>query len=464
MKNIMRKILLTVAISCMPFIIGTAQAVDPSDPYARYTFNSDGGFERMGFGFAQPIITIIPGYTNADGDAYRPVVIIAGGYDPTKDYIGSFGQAAVADPDGMDGSGPTSADSSTRHTDKVGNAVYFVDAVTGDLVARVRSTATTVSPRSDVTDSAMDDTDQEVTSEHLKHSIPATVTIVDSQGDGITDRVYFVDVAGNIWRLDLIPPGANDEVAKNWKLNKFASLGVDGVSAAYDDNDRRFFNQIDVVRTRRPGTSKSVDALLVGSGNIANPKGDTEYGENKFFVIYDENTQPTSRTLTAITMSNLLNASAKENDDSYTYDGEGVQNGITGAIKGWYWDLEEDEKVVSAATTINGVAYFTTIEASPDEVGCQAPEELPASYLYAFDMHTAEGRHVDSVVDGEVTYKSDRRETISDGLAFQQIDPFVTDGGDVSIILPGDEHGLQDSDGEGMKLKGAGSYWRTKDQ
>mgnify|MGYP001608073278 CR=1 FL=1 len=475
----MKKILqIIIAISCMPFVTGVAVAADPSDPYTRYSFDNGTGFERMGFGFAQPIITIIPGYGPKDGSGkltgYWPVAIIAGGYDPTKDYIGAKGTVADGDPDSMEGRAPNA--SGSRHNDKVGNAVYFVSAITGELVARVRSNASNPLPLvypeggepTPRTESDLSGVGKEKTDADLKHSIPATVTIVDSQGDGVTDRVYFIDVIGNIWRLDLIAPNTGEGIAAQWKLNKFASLGSDSVAAAdAADNDRRFFNQIDVVRTRRPGTNYNVDALLVGSGNIANPKEKLDEGDNKFFVIYDENTQPITREdLTTIKLEHLFNASAREDDDlEKDYLNSNVQNAITGSIKGWYWNMRANEKIVSAVTTIEGVAYFTTIVASPDEVGCQAPEDLPASYLYALDMHTGESRHFDAIVDEKPTYKADRYWKINSGLAFQQIDPYVSDGGNVEIILPdGTKQAVKDSDGEDRKLEGAGSYWRTEDQ
>ncbi len=453
----MKKLLQIIAISCMPFLTGIAVAADPNDPYARYNFDGGTGFERLGFGFAQPIITIIPGHTNNDGDAFRPVVIIAGGYDPTKDYIGAHGAAATGDPGAMEGRGPATAASKTRHEDRVGNAIYFIDGMSGELVARVRGTnslppgTTAETVAEGVTDVSHDD---------LDHSIPATVTIVDSQGDGVTDRVYFIDVIGNIWRLDLIPATDTTKIAEHWKLNKFASLGTDGVSSAYNDNDRRFFNQIDVVRTRRPGTNTNVDALLVGSGNIANPKGATVYGENKFFVIYDENTQPTSATLTTLTVeTNLFNASAKDGYGEYLESD--VEAGITGDIKGWYWDLDINEKVVSAATTIEGAAYFTTIIAGPDDVGCQAPEDLPTSRIYGLNMHTAKPAY--AILNNGAFDHYDRYTTISSGLAFQQIDPFVATDGNVSIILPGDKDAVRTGTaGDERKLKGAGAYWRTE--
>ncbi len=465
----MKKLIQIIAISCMPFLTGVAVAADPADLYDRYKFTQELGFERMGFGFAQPIITLIPGYTNAGQTAYKPVVIIAAGYDPTKDYVGKHGEVAVGEPDGAEGRGPKSETEATRHEDKVGNAIYFIDAINGKLVARI--VGTNILPSGDV-EAALSTVPEAKKIEKvgqravagLKHSIPATITPVDSQGDGITDRVYFIDVIGNIWRLDLIaPPIDGADITVNWRVRKFAALGTDGYVGdppKYLSNDRRFFNQLDVVRTRRPDGIKNVDAILVGSGNIAHPKEAVAVGHNAFYMIYDYNIQPlsTSDTITAIKMNDLSNAASK---DAVTVEGE--INHATTPTKGWYLPLAAEEKVVSSSTTVGGVAYFTSIIAGSDDKGCVAPGASFATNLYALRIHNAKGAHIDVLgdVDTPTTYKRFIPKT---SLAFQQIDPFVSTAGDVSIVIDGVKTPLKDGSDEIRKLQGAGSYWRTEDQ
>ncbi len=528
----MKRLLLIIAISCMPFLSGFAVAADtdtipdaidncPDDsnedqkdtdgdrmgdecdandttvanPHDRYEFGNTEGYERMGFGFAQPIITIIPEYVAKDNDGnitgYKPVVIIAGGYDPTKDYRGIYGVAAIGDPaigtsDGatppvytgfVQGSGPaeTADGGGKRRTeDKVGNAIYFLDALSGKVVARIVGSTNDYNDASapEGVTGAIDDEKTwavteagQIVEAELKHSIPATVTIIDSQGDGVTDRLYFIDVIGNIWRLDLNPTDDATYISKKWRLELFAALGAEGKnSGTFAANERRFFNQIDVVRTRKPGGNTNVDALLVGSGNIANPKEDTVADQNAFFMIYDDKTQPIAHDVTArtkIKLEHLFSVPSADTDASAT----SVKTALAGSSKGWYLGMRADEKVVSAATTISGNTYFTSIIASPNITGCVAPNPLPSSYLYAVNMHTARGFYFGAAEGGNPPL-AQRYKSIGNGkLAFQQLDPFVATDGDVTMILPGgNEEDLQGSDGEDKKLKGAGSYWRTEKQ
>lgn len=471
----MKRLILIIAISCMPFLSGVAVAVDgtdPTDPYTRYNFDTTKGVERMGFGFAQPIITIIPGYGNkTEGKvtSYKPVVIIAGGYDPTKDYLGVHGIDAAGDPD-VEGREPAAGGS--RHTDKVGNAIYFLDAISGKLVARIIGETDLPSDGTEggVAEavSKVSDAGQIVESD-LKHSIPATITPVDSQGDGLTDRIYFVDIIGNIWRLDIIPVSSGS-ITSGWKLSNFAKLGTDGYvgdlmsGTDYAGNDRRFFNQIDVIRTRRLD-GVNVDALLVGSGNIADPKGLTATGKNAFFMIYDKHTMPGDYTaVPPIEIDELFNASG-DNANGLTM-GEATTTAINDGKKGWYLSLDPNEKVVSAATTINGTAFFTTIVAGPDDIGCSAPGELPASYLYAVNMHTAAAtKAAPWITNDDGISKNSRRDKLDGGMAFQQIDPYVSTAGDISVILPGgDTETVGNADGTDKTLEGASTYWRTDDQ
>ena len=452
----MKKILkLIIALSCIPFFSGTALADTPAE-YGRYNFAQQQDFERLAFGFPQPIITIIPGYTN--GSSYKPVVILAGGYDPTKDYIGSMGAAATGDPgeDGsvVEGREPTSADIKDRHTDRVGNAIYFVDAMTGDLVARVIGDTSLPS-------AAEDSFSNQIVSDDMKHSIAATITPVDSQGDGITDRIYFIDIIGNIFRLDLIPAAGDSFSISDWNLNMIASLGTDGVTGEYIANDRRFFHQIDVVRTRRPD-GKNADALMVGSGNIALPKQTVAQGHNAFYMIYDYYTAPASKTVldveTPIKITDLVDASDKNANEV-----EGKIKAATGAKHGWYLPLlEANEKVVSASTTVDSTVYFTTIVAGPDDVGCQAPASLPSSHIYGLNIHNASAAYV-AVINGMSQTPVQRGDITQGRLAFQQIEPFVADGGEVSLILPDKKETLK-SGAEDRKLEGGSSYWRTIDQ
>ncbi|THB69200.1 MAG: hypothetical protein D6B28_11870 [Gammaproteobacteria bacterium] len=433
--------------------------------YNRYFgngFSLESGAERMGYTFAQPVLTFIPGYgddSDSDGviDGYKPVLIMSGGYDPTKDYIGTYnssfnGALNQSDISGVTGSTPDS--SGNRKDDSLGNAIYFVDATTGATVATIEGQTT----RADGTAAPTVETNYLNLVSGLNHGIAAAVTPLDANGDGLTERIYFPDVVGNIWRADLdltINEGTNmyELKAQNWRVYKVAALGADGVSSNYAANDRRIFNQIDVVRT--VSGSQVYDALLVGTGNVANP-AETSV-DDMFFMVKDYR------------VSNFSTYTSGDYPLDLT-DFENVSSAVASSQDnkdGWYIDFSDSgEKVVSGSTTIDGSVYFTTIVPNTKS-GCSAPAALPNNYFYAVNVHTSKPVVASTASESDAVDVSLRRSVITgEGLVLQQIDPYIATSGAVTVV---GLDGVKDADlGEktdlGKVLKGGGSYWRTEDQ
>ncbi len=432
--------------------------------YKRYlgeNFTLESDSERMGFSFAQPMVTFIPGYgvkdtTTGAVTAYRPVVIISGGYDPTKDYIGTYdsrlnGALNQEDISGVTGSTPDT--NGARKTDSLGNAIYFIDMVTGDTIATLEGAT---SRADETTPTSANNAADYLLVNGLNHGIAAAVTPVDADGDGVVERLYFPDTIGNIWRADLkFEKDGNGKYVfnvQNWDVYKFAELGSDGADTNYAANDRRIFNQIDVVRTSYGG--QLFDAVLVGSGNIANPEDaglDTQV-QDMFFMIKDTRINSYLPVPGAtIKISDLQNATTDAVSDPTSN-------------KGWYIQLDTGEKVMSSSTTINGSVYFTTIVPGTKEA-CSDPDSLPASYLYKLNLHTTLG----IVNKGDTATVEDRKtsnQSTDGSLLFQQIEPFVsqTDGTVKIIDVSGSEQVAGEYADEGKKLSGGKTYWHTENQ
>lgn len=428
-------------LACTALLMtGTVQAddaIETINPYhVRYGLTYESGFERMAFGFAPPVITVIPGYHT--DHRYRPVMIVPAGYDPTKDYRGPYDEHAWGDPD-VRGRGPSST--GERVEDRIGNAVYFMDAMKGDLIARIRGE--TALPKDEngaqVTEAQFSN---ELTSVEMKHSIPAGITPLDTTGDGLTDRIYFIDVIGNVWRVDLnAPDNASAPLAQNWVMTKMAELGTDGElgilgDSSYAENDRRFFHAIDVVRTRR-SDGTAVEALMVGSGDIADPKETTVV--NAFFMLYDPfvtrlRSVPTGWSPIRLSDLEEVSGTPLEVDENKL---------------GWYMRLPgQGEKVMSTAITVDGVTHFTTITpTTASDKGCAPPTALPDSKVYAINITTPEA------VSGATLGGS--------GYTFQQLDPYVASDGKVTIILTDEDDVIPDSS---RRLYGKDRAWHSQGQ
>lgn len=68
-----------------------------------------------------------------------------------------------------------------------GNGVYVVEAATGKRILWISNTTSTA----------------DLKLPYMDYPVPGDVKTVDSDGDGFTDRLYFADIAGQVWRVDL---------------------------------------------------------------------------------------------------------------------------------------------------------------------------------------------------------------------------------------------------------------------
>ncbi len=121
------------------------------------------GFGELGQSWSEPVVTTIPGLYRGRGIS-KPVLVFGAGYDTSKDAAG------VGAPD------------------VEGRGLFIVDAQTGALIWSVTPAINSATNLSEPL---------------LLHSVPANVTVLDSNGDQLTDRIYFGDTGGNLWRVDL---------------------------------------------------------------------------------------------------------------------------------------------------------------------------------------------------------------------------------------------------------------------
>jgi len=344
----------------------------PNSPSIMWHIDSDSaGFSQLGQSWSQPKIGYSKINVTGSGDTgtAAPVLFFGGGYDPSKDVAGIGGN------------------------DSKGVGIYMVDAASGALKWNL-------APSGGTTTFAGTD------------SIPSSIGILDSDGDGLTDRLYTGDTGGNVWRIDM--PGSSPSGADEpWTAFKLAALA--GGSNA---TDYRFFSEPSIVRTFITETieaehtdaegatttivrthEKPYDAVLLGSGDRSNPLGiDTH---DRFFMVKDWLIRTQSLIsgnlpddLVTVTATGLydytdnpfgdftLPYSAQEKTDL-----ERLQIAVS-LKSGWYMDFTQSgEKSTSSAIVINGIAYFTSFtppSLDPDVVICLPPNGQ--GWLYAVDL------------------------------------------------------------------------------
>ena len=307
---------------------------NPEAPDLMWTIDKGGDFAELGYTFSNPRVGLV---NSPNGP--RPVVMFAGGYDLNKDQRGVTGT-----------------------DDSEGNAIFVADAVTGQLVWKAirggGSGGTTVFEHPRLTD-----------------SIPSTLAVGDTDGDGFTDRIVVGDTGGNVWRADLQGPDTS-----KWKLSLLASLGRHTTGAMDIISDRRFFHRPDLVPSK--DGNGMFDAVVIGSGTRPNPLDMGGMTTNFMFMIKDRHTAPGSGMDDNIQLLDLgdVTSNCLQSDTPCTVD----------LTKGWRLMLTEPgEKVLATPLTITGKVFFTTYlpQASTGASAC-APSE-GGGRLYAVALQDA---------------------------------------------------------------------------
>lgn len=269
----------------------------------------DTGYGNLGQTWSQPTSAKVPGNAN-------PVLIFGGGYSTAADDVEP--QVAAT----------------------IGNRIYVVDAVTGDVL-REFGAANTAGNLDRL----------------ISNSVVADIYPVDANADGTTDWIYAVDTGGNVWRVDVSDPDKT-----KWKIWQIASIAATGVDA------RKFLFAPSVVR----GKDKNGEfyAIIIGSGDREKPT-DTYAAynvKNRVYMFKDRSVgldgsalgglavikDPAQDTSSPKMLYDILSGEAANGSNYATTDASKIAD-----ARGWVLRLENTgEKVVGTATTAAG---FTAI-------------------------------------------------------------------------------------------------------
>jgi|TARA_R110000851_G_C13096332_1_gene567483 type IV pilus assembly protein PilY1 len=258
-----------------------------------YDGDADSGFELLGQTWSTPTLTQVK-----IGGTRKPVLVFGGGYSP-EDH---------------DTAGQRSSE------DEIGRAVFMVDALTGDLVwSASKETNNSGQAHTSVGD--------------MDWAVPGGVSVVDLDFDGFADYLYFADLGGQIFRVNL--DNGNDGAAGLVEgVTRLASLAGSGTA-----EHRRFYEAPAVGYKSVGGEALYV---AIGSGYRAHPLN--EDTTEAIFSIRDDNFREVGGDGDTITLSDLR-AVPSTPDDSKS---------------GWYHMFSDGEKVLSSPAIYNGQVLFST--------------------------------------------------------------------------------------------------------
>ncbi len=307
----------------------------PTAPVLKWTATA-GALPKLGQSWSAPVPTRI-NIQNATYDSAntgKHVLVIGGGYDPDQDF-------------------------ETFSTDSIGNALYIVDAYSGNLLWSASNSGATQNFAT--------------MGRSMDYSIPARIRVVDFDGDGFADRFYAGDMGGQVWRFDVTNGNPAASLVAGGVI---AQLGAAPNATPATDTIRRFYYAPDVatVNTR----TDNFIHVGIGSGHRGHPLNMTNH--DRFFALRDS-VAPMSQTafnsLTLITESNLTPVTT-------------TNTSISTSSRGWYLDLNLGtgwigEKVLAEARTFNNQVIFSTFRPGTSGIVTCTPQ-LGTNRVYQMNI------------------------------------------------------------------------------
>ena len=282
------------------------------------------------------------------GGSTKDVLIFGGGYDPAQDN--SYGT-----------------------NEGMGNAVYIADAENGTLLWSASSS-----------NSDLDLVD-------MKYAIPSDINVLDTNQDGLADRLYFGDMGAQVWRIDIDNDAGGAGVTASGAL--VASLAGTGSSG-----ERRFYNIPSVARIAN--TDTSFLTISLGSGYRAHPLDRTI--DDRFFMLKDPNvfSPPVDSNGNVVYPPVLTEADLVEVGGNIAP----TDQQLAGA-GGWYLKLAAaGEKSLSPAVTIDNKVFFTSYSPDLPALTCQPTAAIGVGRLYALDILSAAPALFQDSAGNDVTF------------------------------------------------------------
>lgn len=200
--------------------------------------NDLANYTRMGQTWSKPVLANIR-YNNK----IRRVMIFGGGYDMCyEDPRFRLGQNNTSDFGG----------SSCKKSEALGNAVYIIDAETGERIWWTSHTG-----------SNKDNTD-------LKHSVATRISTLDRDGDNLVDHLYFGDLGGQVFRIDLNNKKDTATASFGHNVIRLANLATTESGTAITNGDAPRFYQPPTITIHDEGSDTFI-LVAIASGDRSTP-------------------------------------------------------------------------------------------------------------------------------------------------------------------------------------------------
>lgn len=301
---------------------------DLSQPKLKFHIDPDNAkdgtpLSYMGQSWSKPTIS----HVNWKGSRKR-VMIVGGGYDlgyENKDY---------------------------NQANKKGAGIYMFDADSGDLLWWASANATNINSTS-----AESTQIQGLKVDAMQYSVVSRINAIDRDGDGTTDHLYFGDLGGQLWRIDLnnhLTSTAITPFAQASKLLDLKDSALNDTALADIHVNTRFYEAPNFSVYGHGSQTRAV--ISIASSNRSLPISDNSAGA--IFNIFDNEVvklNPADNTTLGTKKLHLhetmpTTASKLEDLDANLRE------------QGWYVKLSNEQKVMDEMTVMNKKLYASVFD------------------------------------------------------------------------------------------------------
>lgn len=238
---------------------------------------------------------------------------------------------------------------------------------------------------------------------HMDYSFATEPTVVDLNGDGLSDLIYAVDINARLWRFN-VNNGASS--ASNIISGEIlAELG----DASVTKNQRRTYKRVDAALLT---TGMDTEVILaIGTGDRMNPL--SESTQDRLVVIRDKSATSGAAPAAILKYADLYDATSNvigEGSESEKEDAFEKLNEKTG----WYIDLPlGKEKAISAPLISAGIVNFSVYRV--DSASDDPCESGGAGQGMLYRMNVLDGTPVSDYDGSGALTKGDRYTAIRGG-------------------------------------------------
>ncbi len=279
------------------------------------------GYLEMAQTWSKMILTTVK-----DGPA-KKVLIVGGGYDVTED-------------------------TKTARSAGSGNRVYVIEADTGNLLWSVGAGAAHYNSAS------------------MIYSIASDISVIDTNGNGYADRLYFGDMGGQVWRVAF---SESNNASGQPTVNFDNAPSVTKIADFGSSARRQFFYPPAVALMRQQG--QKYLAITLGSGNRTDPLNTST--QDWMLMIRDPVDSPLNNALSLTDLYDATDNLVMEGSDKT------AERAALATKNGWKLKLKPGEKSLSPPIIYENKLRFTSYEpaVSTDSTGCTVTSSTSRYYV-----------------------------------------------------------------------------------